>query len=80
MKVVPEIDLPYIIRYARLKGVSILLWGGWLPLSQKMDEALEHYAELGVKGFKVDFMDRDDQKWLTFTIGWHKKRQSITLL
>ena len=66
MKVVPEIDLPYIIRYARLKGVSILLWGGWLPLSQKMDEALEHYAELGVKGFKVDFMDRDDQKMVNF--------------
>ena len=66
MKVVPEIDLPYIIRYARLKGVSILLWGGWLHLSQKMNESLEHYAELGVKGVKVDFMDRDDQKMVNF--------------
>lgn len=66
MKVIPEIDLPYIIRYASIKGVKIILWAGWLPLKEKMDEALDFYSKLGIKGFKVDFMDRDDQKVVDF--------------
>ena len=80
MKVVPEIDLPAIIRYAESKGVSILLWGGWLPLNQKMEEALAHYSKLGVKGFKVDFMDRDDQKMVDFYYRLAKKAAEHKLI
>ena len=50
MTPVEDIDLPEIIEYAKRKNVSILLWAGWLPLDQKMDEALKHYSDLGVKG------------------------------
>jgi len=66
MKVVPEIDLPGIIEYGRQKGVGVWLWGGWLPLDQKIDEALAHYSQIGIKGFKIDFMNRDDQKMVEF--------------
>ncbi len=66
MKVVLDIDLPELIDYANRKNVSLLLWGGWVPLDQKMDEALKHYSEMGIKGFKVDFMDRDDQRVVEF--------------
>ncbi len=66
MKIVPAIDLPAIIDYGRSKGVGVWLWGGWLPLDKKMDEALDYYSRLGIRGFKVDFMNRDDQKMVEF--------------
>lgn len=80
MKVVPEIDLPEIIDYARRRNVSILLWGGWVPLDQKMDEALKHYSEMGIKGFKVDFMDRDDQRVVSFCSRLAEKAAQYKLL
>lgn len=66
MKVVPDINLEEIVKYARQKNVGVWLWGGWLPLDRKTDEAFSTYSKLGIKGFKVDFMDRDDQKMVDF--------------
>ncbi|MHA4806525.1 glycoside hydrolase family 97 protein [Flavitalea flava] len=66
MKIVPGVDLQEIIDYGKQKNVGIWLWGGWLPLDQKMDEALSTYSKMGIKGFKIDFMDRDDQKMVQF--------------
>lgn len=61
-----KMDMAGIISYAREKGVGVILWSSWRNLVQrgaeKMDEIMGHYASLGVKGFKVDFFDRDDQK------------------
>jgi len=31
-----------------------------------MDQALDYFQRIGVKGIKVDFMDRDDQKMVNF--------------
>src|SRR6476620_11835767 len=50
------------IEYIKQKNVGVWLWGGWLPLDKKIDEALGKYSKMGIKGFKIDFMDRDDQK------------------
>lgn len=80
MQTVEDIDLPEIVDYAKRKNVSILLWGGWVPLDQKMDEALKHYADLGVKGFKVDFMDRDDQEVVNFCTRLAEKAAEHKLL
>ena len=33
-------------------------------------ESAKHYSELGIKGFKVDFMDRDDQAMVDFSLSW----------
>ena len=66
MKIIPEINLQEIIDYGKQKNVGVWLWGGWLPLDQKMDEALSVYSKMGIKGFKIDFMDRDDQKMVGF--------------
>jgi hypothetical protein len=66
MQVVPGIDLPAIITYGSQKNVGVWLWGGMLPLDRKLDEALSHYSKLGIKGFKIDFMNRDDQKMVQF--------------
>ena len=64
--VVPEIDLKEIIRYAKNKNVDIVLWAGYYAFAKNMDEICRHYAAMGVKGFKLDFMDRDDQLIVDF--------------
>lgn len=61
-KVNPDIDLPRILNHAREKNVGIILWCVWLALDREMDRLLDQFAGWGVKGVKVDFMDRDDQK------------------
>jgi len=66
MQIVPEINLQEIIDYGKQKNVGVWLWGGWLPLDKKTDEALSKYSGMGIKGFKIDFMDRDDQRMVQF--------------
>lgn len=66
MQVVPQIDLPELVRYGASKGVGIILWAGYHAFDRDMERICRHYAELGVKGFKVDFMDRDDQPMTAF--------------
>ena len=65
-KSLPELDLPEVTRYAASKGVGIILWVVWYELERQMTEALNYYQSLGVKGIKVDFMDRDDQYMTDF--------------
>lgn len=60
-QVVPEIDLPMLVDYARQRNVDIILWAGYYAFDRDMEQVCRHYSELGIKGFKVDFMDRDDQ-------------------
>lgn len=66
LKIVPEIDLPAIIDHAQAKGVDIVLWAGWAPLRKQMDEVFATYSAMGVKGYKIDFMNRDDQPVVNF--------------
>ena len=60
------IDMPALVRYAADKGVGLLLWVHWQHLEPRMDEVLDTYARWGIKGVKVDFMDRDDQQMVAF--------------
>ncbi|WP_145203655.1 glycoside hydrolase family 97 protein [Sphingobium sp. B2] len=62
------IDIPALVQYARGKGVDLLLWVHWLPLDARLDEALDLYQRWGIKGIKVDFMDRDDQEMVDFYV------------
>ena len=63
---VADIDLPMLINYGKERGVGLLLWMGWDPLIEQMDEVCKRYSEMGIKGIKVDFMNRDDQKVMEF--------------
>ena len=65
-KSVPEIDLPALVAYGRARGVGLVLWLHWIPAREQMDRAFPFYERLGVKGVKVDFMDRDDQEMVAF--------------
>ncbi|MDR7267414.1 alpha-glucosidase [Pelomonas saccharophila] len=60
------IDMPELVRYAQAKGVSLLLWVHWVHLDARMDEVLDTYVRWGIKGIKVDFMNRDDQQVVDF--------------
>lgn len=66
MQVVPEIDLKELIRYAGTKKVDLILWAGYRAFDLDMDRVCKHYAAMGIKGFKIDFMDRDDQYMIDF--------------
>lgn len=58
--IVPEIDLPAILAHAKAKGVDIVLWSSWQQLIGRQERIFSHYAAMGVRGFKIDFFDRDD--------------------
>ena len=66
MQVVDEIDLKELVDYAAERNVGIILWAGYYAFDRDMENVCRHYSEMGVKGFKVDFMDRDDQLMTDF--------------
>lgn len=62
MSPIPEIRLPELIAFAKKKGVDIVLWTVFNVLDEHLEEAMTKYGSMGVKGFKIDFLDRDDQE------------------
>ena len=65
-QIVPEIDLKAIVDHANAKGVGIILWAGYWAMDRDVEGICKYYSEMGVKGFKVDFMNRDDQIMVDF--------------
>jgi len=61
LSVVPEINMEELTEYAKQKNVGIILWVVWKTLEDQMTPALDQFAKWGVKGIKVDFMQRSDQ-------------------
>ena len=68
-QVVPEIDLEELVAYGRERGVGIILWAGYWPFAKDMENVCRHFSEMGIKGFKVDFMNRDDQPM----VDWYRR-------
>ena len=62
LKISPSMNIEELISYGKQKNVGIILWASWYALNQVLDDAFSQYSKMGVKGFKIDFMDRDDQK------------------
>ena len=61
LTVIPELDLTELVAYGKSKGVEIVLWTVFNVLDSQLEAACKKYADMGIKGFKVDFLDRDDQ-------------------
>ena len=61
MQLKPAINLQEIIDYGKQKNVGVILWATWYAVDHGMEKAFPYYAQMGVKGFKIDFFDRDDQ-------------------
>ena len=64
----PDVDVPHLIDYAAKKGVGIILWMAWAQVYGDEERVAEHFAKLGAKGFKVDFMDRGDAEVGNFLV------------
>ena len=64
--VVPEIDIAQLVEYGAQRNVGIVLWAGYWAFNRDMEKVCEHYSKIGVKGWKIDFMDRDDQMMVDF--------------
>jgi len=63
LSVVPAIDMDAILAHAREKNVGVILWVVWKTLDDQFGPAMEQFTKWGIKGLKVDFMQRDDQ-WM----------------
>ncbi|SHJ34932.1 alpha-glucosidase [Tangfeifania diversioriginum] len=66
MHVKDEIDVQELVDYGKDKGVGVILWVVWKALDDKLTEALDQFEAWGVKGIKIDFMQRDDQWMVNF--------------
>lgn len=75
-----SVDLQEIINYGKQKGVGVILWATWHAIHAQMEKAFPHYAAMGVKGFKIDFLDRDDQPMVASTYTIAKKAAENKLL
>lgn len=65
----PDIDIPALVAYGRERSVGLWLWLNWQALDPVLEQALTLYESWGVKGVKVDFMNRDDQ----VMVEWYEK-------
>jgi alpha-glucosidase len=65
-QVAPDINIKKLIEYGNQKNVGIILWAGYWSIDKDMENVFRTYSEMGAKGFKIDFMDRDDQYMVNF--------------
>ena len=63
LEVVPAVNMEELAAYSKQKNVGLILWAGWKELDEKLIPALDQFQKWGVKGIKVDFMQRSDQ-WM----------------
>jgi alpha-glucosidase len=66
LKPVPGLNMDEVFAYAESKGVDIMLWVLWKSLQDQWDDAFSLFKRWGVKGIKIDFMNRDDQMMVEF--------------
>ncbi len=66
MKISPGMDMAEIIAYGKKKNVGIILWMVAKTLDDQLIPALDLFERWGVKGIKVDFMQRDDQPMMAY--------------
>jgi alpha-glucosidase len=66
LQVVPTIDMSALLAYAKEKHVGIILWVVWKTFEDQFDKALAQFERWGIKGLKIDFMQRDDQPVMRF--------------
>jgi len=66
LQVVPEMNVEELVAYGKQKNVGIILWVVWKSFDNQFDAAFDQYSKWGIKGLKIDFMQRDDQPVMNF--------------
>jgi len=80
LQIKPVIKLQEIIDYGKQKGIGVILWATWYAINRQMDTVFPKYAAMGIKGFKIDFIDRDDQVAIASTYAIAEKAAKYKLL
>lgn len=66
LKITPGMDLKEIAAYAKSKNIKLVMWTLAMTLDRQLEDALKMFSELNVAVVMTDFMDRDDQKMVSF--------------
>ncbi len=61
-KVIPGLNMPEVVRHADEKGVDVMLWVTFDLFDSQMEAACKQFKEWGIKGVKIDFINRSDQE------------------
>jgi alpha-glucosidase len=61
LEVTPDLNMEELLAYAKQKNVGLILWASWKTLDDQLIPALDQFEKWGIKGIKVDFMQRSDQ-------------------
>lgn len=81
LKIKPaDFNLQEIIDYSKQKNIGVILWASWYNITRQMDSAFALYSKMGIKGFKIDFFDRDDQVVVASTYKIAKKAADYKLM
>jgi alpha-glucosidase len=56
-----DINLEELVAYGKEKGVGLIVWCSWKDILAQKEKAFPLYSKTGIKGMKIDFIDRDDQ-------------------
>ncbi len=79
-KTIPEINMEELVAYGKKKNVDLILWVSWAPFREKIDEAFDKFSQWGIKGIKMDFMNRDDQEMVDFYYEMARKAATHKML
>ncbi|WP_259069967.1 glycoside hydrolase family 97 protein [Mucilaginibacter sp. X4EP1] len=60
-----KLDVQQVVDYGKQKNIGVILWSTWYGITRNTDGLFTKFAQMGVKGFKIDFIDRDDQKMVS---------------
>jgi alpha-glucosidase len=66
LEVAPGLNMDELVAYAKEKNVGVILWTSWKTLDDQLIPALDKFERWGIKGIKVDFMQRSDQVMIQY--------------
>lgn len=62
----PDVDMQVICKHAKEQNIGVILWAKWINVDKQLDASFDLMKKWGVKGVKIDFMDRNDAKIVNF--------------
>lgn len=63
---IQTVDMPEILSYAKAKNVGLWLSVNWASVQLQMEPAFTLFEKWGIKGVRIDSMNRDDQWMVDF--------------
>ncbi|HEY7352688.1 MAG TPA: glycoside hydrolase family 97 protein [Terriglobales bacterium] len=66
LEVTPDLNMDELVAYSKQKNVGLILWASWKTLDDQLIPALDQFEKWGIKGIKVDFMQRSDQIMMNY--------------